>query len=218
MDVQARPEARQELDRLGVPLVPAVAVGDRVVHGWNPEGYAALLGVDWRPAPALAPAELAARLDRVLAVTADLVRALPDDRLGYTPPERARTLGDLAWHVFRLSLAFVEAMERNELPESWLGEGLPGGVTTAGGIADFGQSVRARLAGWMQTARPEAWARVVRVYYGPQSGHQLLERTAWHAAQHLRQLYELAGRLGVSPPEPLPVETLAGLPVPDALW
>ena len=42
------------MERLGVPRPPAVAIGDRVVHGWNPGGYAALLGVDYR-APVGAP-------------------------------------------------------------------------------------------------------------------------------------------------------------------
>jgi hypothetical protein len=58
----------------------------------------------------------------------------------------------------------------------------------------------------------------VQVYYGPQSGHDLLERTTWHAAQHLRQLYDLAGRLGITPPGPLPTAEFQGLPLPEALW
>ena len=58
----------------------------------------------------------------------------------------------------------------------------------------------------------------MKVYYGPQSGHDLLERTTWHAAQHLRQLYALAERLGITPPGPLPTDAFQGLPLPDALW
>ena len=59
---------------------------------------------------------------------------------------------------------------------------------------------------------------MIDVYYGPQSAHALLERTTWHAAQHLRQLYALADRLAITPPAPLPTETFAGLPLPDSLW
>ena len=58
-------------------LVPAVAVGERAVHGWNPEGYAALLGVEYREAAKLSPAELAVRLDRILANAERLVARLP---------------------------------------------------------------------------------------------------------------------------------------------
>jgi hypothetical protein len=55
---------------------------------------------------------------------------------------------------------------------------------------------------------------VLDVYYGPQSGHDLLERTVWHAAQHLRQLYILADRIGVTPRRALPVDAFQGLPFP----
>ena len=78
MDVQAEPDALAELARLGVPRVPAVAVGDRAVHGWNPPAYAALLGVPYAPAAKLPPAELAARLDRILESAQQLMRLVPE--------------------------------------------------------------------------------------------------------------------------------------------
>ena len=59
---------------------------------------------------------------------------------------------------------------------------------------------------------------MIRLYYGPQSGHDLLERRRWHAAQHLRQLYALAERLEITPPAPMPADSFQGLPLPDALW
>jgi hypothetical protein len=48
--------------------------------------------------------------------------------------------------------------------------------------------------------------------------HDLLERTTWHAAQHLRQLYVLADRIGVTPPAPMPVDAFEDLPLPASLW
>ena len=66
-------------------------------------------------------------------------------------------------------------------------------------MARYGALVRARLGGWFEGAGAGEYARVIDVYYGPQSAHDLLERTVWHAAQHLRQLYVLAGELGVGP-------------------
>ena len=53
---------------------------------------------------------------------------------------------------------------------------------------------------------------MIKVYYGPQSGHDLLERTTWHAAQHLPQLYALAERLAITPPGPMPTDAFEGLP------
>ena len=42
-----------------MPRVPAVQIGDRAVHGWNPQGYADLLGVTYKAATQLPPRELA---------------------------------------------------------------------------------------------------------------------------------------------------------------
>jgi hypothetical protein len=218
VDVQAEPAALEELRRAGVPLVPAVVAGEGAVHGWNPAGYARLLGVSYAAGPALAPAELARRLDRVLGAAEALVRAWPEPALDYTPPERARTVRDLAYHVFRLSLAFIDAMDHGELPEQWLGETAPAGMRDGVALASYGALVRGRLQGWFEGAAADEFGRTIRVYYGPQSGHELLERTAWHAAQHVRQLYDLAARLGLTPPAPLPADALSGLPLPEAVW
>ncbi len=206
------------LRRLGVNLVPAVTVGDRVAQGWNPDAYAKLLGIDYSATPKFTPAELAGRLDRILETIERFVRVVPDEQLLFIPRERKRTIGQLAFHAFRLSLAFTEAMDRGELPEGLLQEEASPEMLNSVAIASYGALVRARLRGWFEGTPESDYARIIKVYYGPQSGHALLERTTWHAGQHLRQLYDLAGRLNVKPPAPLPVETLAGLPLPAALW
>ncbi|OGK85137.1 MAG: hypothetical protein A2W08_13115 [Candidatus Rokubacteria bacterium RBG_16_73_20] len=218
MNVEDDPGALAELARLGVPLVPAVLLGERAVHGWNPAAYAELLGVRYTAPPALPPAELGVRLDRILEATQRLLVPLDARQLDYTPPERARPLRDLAYHVFRLALAFVDGMDHGELPEGWLQERAPDDLRDGPAVARYGALVRGRIAGWFEGAAPGEFARVIGVYYGPQSGHELLERTAWHAAQHLRQLHVLVGRLGGVPAAPLPADAFAGLPLPDALW
>jgi hypothetical protein len=216
--VQAQPTAFDELRRLGVPSVPAVAVGERAVHGWNPPAYAALLRVPYTAAAKFAPRELWTKLDRVLACTARLLAEIPDRDLDHIPPERARTVRDLGYHVFRLSLGFVEAMQHGELPHEWLGDKAPAEMHDGHALASYGAQVRTRLEDWVRSADEREYARTIRVYYGPQSGHDLFERTAWHAGQHLRQLYVLAERLKIRPPEPLPLDALAGLPLPEAVW
>src|SRR5437899_408472 len=114
-----------DLKRLGVNLVPAVTVGDRIAHGWNPDAYAKLLGIDYAASPKLSPTELAERLDRILETIERLVRAVPDDQILFIPAERKRTVGQLAYHAFRLSIAFADAMDRGEMPEGWLQEQAP---------------------------------------------------------------------------------------------
>ncbi|MBI2527805.1 MAG: DinB family protein [Candidatus Rokubacteria bacterium] len=216
--MEGNPAGQAELERLGIRLVPAVAVGARAVHGWNPEGYAALLGVEYRPAPRLAPAALAARLDRILATAERLVACLPEPLMGWKPPQRDRSLRDLGYHLFRVGLAFADAMHSGALPEGWLQETAPAGLSDGPALARYAALVRERLTGWFEGAGGGEYERVISVYYGPQSGHDLLERTTWHAAQHLRQLHALAIACGITPPDPLPVADFEGLPLPASLW
>ena len=198
--------------------MPAVAVGERAVQGWNPEGYAALLGVDYRAAAKLPPTVLAARLDRILANAERLVARLPESLMGWTPPQRDRTLRELGYHVFRVGLAFADGMDLGTFPEGWLQERAPADLSDGPAIARYGGLVRGRLSAWFRGAGAQEYARVISVYYGPQSGHDLLERTTWHTAQHLRQLHALAAERGVTPPDPLPAADLEGLPLPASLW
>lgn len=219
MNIEGNPAGLDEFRALGVPGVPAVALPDgRVVHGWNPPGYAALVGVDYRPPVQLSPAELAARLDRILALTGRLMVALPPAALAHKPAKRDRDLLNLGFHVFRLSLAFADGMDMGEFPETWLQERAPADLADGAAVARYGALVRGRLGGWFEGAGAGEYARVIRVYYGPQTGHDLLERTTWHAAQHLRQLHVVATELGVGLPDPLPVADFEGLPMPASLW
>ena len=216
--MQDNPAALEELKRLGVPRVPAVAVGDRVVHGWNPAGYAELVGVTYKPPVKLSPLVLAARLDRILASTEALVRLIPDDRVEWTPPERNRPLSDLGFHVFRLSLGFIEAVDRGTFPASVHAQTAPVDLRTGEGIARYGALVRGRLSGWFAGAGGDEFGRIIEAYWGPIGAHDMLERTTWHAAQHLRQLYILAGRIGVTPSAPEPIAAYEDLPLPAAIW
>lgn len=216
VNVEGNPAALEEMRRLGAPLAPAVAVGNRVVHGWNPKGVAELVGVKYVERERLSPRELAQRLDTILAAAQRAIRQVPNDKLEMKSPERDRTVRNLGYHVFRLSLGFSDAMAERRLPEEWLQEKAPPEVGDGPAIARYGQTVREHLAEWFK--RPDACEGVVETYYGPQTGHDLLERTAWHAAQHLRQLYALLGMMGISPDRPLPEKDFAGLPLPKALW
>ena len=48
--------------------------------------------------------------------------------------------------------------------------------------------------------------------------HEVLERTAWHAAQHTRQLALILESFGIEADRPLSAADLAGLPVPEEVW
>ena len=174
--------------------------------------------MDHAPVVKLPPLELGARLDRILACTGRLVASLPIRALDHEPPQRDRSVRDLAFHVFRLALAYVDGMDMGELPESWLREQAPPDLVDGPAIARYGALVRGRVSGWFEGAASSEYARTIAVYDGPRSGHDLLTRTTWQAAQHLRQLHALARDFGVTPLEPLPASDFDGLPMPSSLW
>jgi hypothetical protein len=216
VNVEAEPGAARELEARGIPRVPAVIAGDRAMHGWSPRALAELMGVPYSEPARLPPDELARRLDRVLAAAGRVLRQVPDEHLAMKTPDRDRTVRELGYHVFRLSLAFRGAMESGALLEAWIAELPPAGLGDGQAIARYGETVRAALGEWFRGASP--CEGVVQTYYGPQGAHDLLERTTWHAAQHLRQLYALLGRMGIAPDRPLGDADFAGLPLPRDLW
>ena len=166
----------------------------------------------------LSPRELGARLDRILACAGKLVGSLPIRALDYRPPPGDRGVRDLAFQIFRLALAYVDGMDMGELRASWLQEKAPPDLVDGPAIARYGALVRGRVSGWFEGAALSEYARAIQVFDGARNGHDLLERTTSHAAQHLRQLHALASDLGVTPPEPLPTSDFDGLPMPPSLW
>lgn len=216
VDVAAEPGARAELDRLGVPTVPAVVLGDAVVHGWNPRAVAALVGVRYDGGERLSPRVLAERLDRVLAAAGRLIETVEPRHLGLQHPGRDRSLHQLAYHLFRVGLSVRDAMFERRLPSTWFGEMAPDGLPDGPAVAGYGKAVRAALQSWLRTEDPIAGT--VETYYGPQTGHELLERTTWHALQHLRQLHALLEDAGAPPRAPLDPALLDGLPLPISVW
>jgi hypothetical protein len=216
VDVEAKPERLVDLKRLGIPRVPATILGDQAVHGWNPGALAALVGVEYAEPGRLPPDELARRLDLVLAAAQRAMRQVTPDGLLMKGPGRDRTLRVLGHHVFRLSAGFADAREQGRLPEGWLTEAPPDDVRDGEDIARYGEAVRARLTALFR--RPGWCDGSIETYYGTQSAHAVMERTTWHAAQHLRQIYWFLDRMGVKPDTPLTDDDLAGLPFPNEVW
>jgi hypothetical protein len=215
-DVEAEPERKRDLEPFGVPRVPATIVGDRVVHGWNPKALAELVGVTYEEREPLSPAELADRLDRVLDATQRAIRQVPAEHLGMKAPGRDRTVRQLGFHVFRLSAAYADTREQGHLAAGWFEENAPAAMADGDAVARYGEAVRRRLQEYF--SRPGWCAGQVSTYYGPQTAHEFMERTTWHAAQHLRQIYWFLDRMGVRASAPLTDIDLEGLPMPRDVW
>jgi hypothetical protein len=216
IDTELHPEAKRDLERFGIPRVPAVVVGDRAVHGWNPRGVADLVGVAYEEDEPLTLVELVRRLDTILSAAQRAVCQVPREQLLVKTPGRDRTVHQLGYHLFRVALSYRETMEQGYLSEKTFEEGPPPGIDDGASIADYGQTVRATLAQWFQ--RNDAFAGEANTYYGTQTAHDFFERTVWHTAQHLRQLYALLESMGITPEAPLTQADFRGLPLPQNVW
>lgn len=215
-DVEAEPERKKDLEPFGVARVPATIFDGRVVHGWNPRALAELVGVPWRERDPLPPAELARRLDRVLDATQRAMRQIPAEHLGMKKPGRDRSVHQLGYHVFRLSAGFVDTRVQGHLGANVYEERAPAEMADGAAVAAYGATVRARIAAY---AEQPGWCDgSVSTYYGPQTAHDFMERTTWHAAQHLRQIYWFLDQMGVAPDRPLTDADYDGLPIPREVW
>ncbi len=210
---------RDALLRLGARSVPVVAQGDRFVFAQVIGDVAAFLGLDARREPRLPPAELAARCDHVLATAVRLIRQMPDDRLESQLPNRPRSWRLLLHHVFQIVTAHLDLEEEGvSLSYERLTQPPPPEMRTSAAIADFGERVRRRLAGWWRGAAGGDFAGPVPTYFGETSRHEMFERTVWHAAQHTRQLASLLEQAGIVPDRPLSGDDIRGLPLTERIW
>ena len=172
---------------------------------------AALLQLPFDPQPALPAPELVRRLQHTLATAIRLLRQFPPANLQDRLPNRDRTSLALANHIVEIAAGYLQVAAGRAF-DAEVSAAVPAVEHQPLALAEKAGAVRATLD---SPAEPE---RVVETFYGPTTLHQVLERCAWHAAQHTRQLAMLLLRLDIEPDQPLVEADLAGLPVPANVW
>ena len=70
----------------------------------------------------------------------------------------------------------------------------------------------------METTQGVQLPEKLKTYYRDQVVEDLLERTAWHAAQHTRQLETVLDNLAIQLENRLTENDLDGLPLPDHVY
>jgi glutaredoxin len=217
IDVRAAPGAIEALAALGARSIPVVAHGTAWTYAQDLDALAAFVGVA-RTEERLAPDVLVARLAALLAAVARHARQLPDDALERTLPGRPDRAGaDLVHHVACIVDALLDAGTGGRLEFERFLERPEGASRQRAALVSRLADRREALQRWWSASagtRPAA----VETYYGVQPLHGVLERTAWHVAQHARQLQSLVEQAGLQPDVPLSARELEGLPLPDGLW
>jgi hypothetical protein len=199
--------------------VPVVSRGTDWVFGQMLKDLAAFLGVRYDPKPVLSPQELIDKLDMVMSAAQRYVAQIPAARLEDNLRNRKRSIRALCYHIFRLEEAFLEVVEDGVyLTYDVLSPPLPPHLHTTADLVTYGQQVQQRLRRWWAGFEAKDCTQEIDSYYGKQPLHNVLERHAWHPAQHVRQLMLLLQESGIEPDGPLTEADLAGLPLPRQVW
>ena len=211
--------AYAELERFGLKQVPIVTRGESWANGQVLRDVARLCGIAYGEARMLSVPQLRARLDAVLAGAARFLAQMPDAALARELPNRPRSFAQLGWHIPNIADAFLEHEAGTPLTfDSYMRVPEPDAASRDRLVA-YCEATRRRMAAWFDgPGQQRDWSARADVYYGEQTLHEFLERTVWHAGQHVRQLMWVLEGLGIQPEAPLGNETFAGLPMPEKVW
>lgn len=207
--------------KLGVQTVPVLAKGEEFVFCQNMEDVAEFVGLQGSGHTPLAPEILVGKWLEVLRAAQRYIRQIPDARLNERAIEnRDRSIRLLSHHIFRIGEAFLEtAIDDVEYQTNNANVPPPDGTCTTGEeIVAYGAGVIERLENWWAGLDDRSCRQKIRAFYGTPPMHQLLERSTWHSAQHVRQITAVLERLGIEPNGRLTHEDLAGLPLPEGVW
>src|SRR5918911_1872236 len=201
INVSARPEAMAELAELGVRTVPVVARGKDYVFAQELADVSVFVGrkVDFQRLP---PHVLYEKWQKVLAAAQRHVLQIPPERLNERATEgRDRSIRDLAYHIYQVPDAFLQAVEDGVQDlTSVYNAPPPAQVTGVEDIRDYGKAVSERLERWWRRDNERAASAKVKTYYGEQPLQHVMERC------------------GIAPNGPLTAADYAGLPMPTGLW
>lgn len=196
-----------------------VARDDRFVMGQSIREVDVFLGLKAEETGMLPPEDLVRRLDWILSAAQRYLRQLPDSEMSQELSGRPRSYRQLSHHVFQITRAFLTAATGGTLTQEEMGQAPADELKSFADIAEDGEGARqALLAWWKGTGRNTDFETSVSTYYGAQPLHDVLERTVWHTAQHVRQLMYILDRLNIAADGPLSDHELSGLPLPKEVW
>ena len=209
-----------KLRALGARSIPIVAKDGKFVFAQVIKDVVDFLELNEDTGPALSPAELAARFDRVAAAAVSSVRQMPDAALENMLPNRPRSWRVLMHHMFQIPVEFMDSLaEDRVLDYENLVAAPPEDMTTSAQIADFGEAMHRRFNVWWRDAGASLdYSKPFEAYFGTTTLHEMFERTVWHSTQHVRQVQNLLEQQGIAPADKLGLDVIEGLPLTEKVW
>lgn len=209
-----------KLRALGARSIPIVAKDGKFVFAQVIKDVVDFLELNEDTGPALSPAELAARYDRVAAAAVSSVRQMPDAALENMLPNRPRSWRVLMHHMFQIPVEFMDSLaEDRVLAYENLVAAPPDDMTTSAQIADFGEAMHLRFnVWWRDEGTALDYSKPFEAYFGTTTLHEMFERTVWHSTQHVRQVQNLLEQQGIAPADKLGLDVIEGLPLTEKVW
>jgi hypothetical protein len=205
-----------QLQKLGLRTVPVLSRGDKYIFGQNTQQIIDFVGLNEDGGPQLSVQQLHERVVKFMGAALELIPLMPYEKLDIHVPGRPRSYRTLAFHLFRVIDAFIGANKGTTLMQEMFREE-PAADANTDFLVEYGKQVRQRYLDWW-AQNDHASSKTLETYYGPQTLHELLERTTWHSGQHVRQYMMLLEKEGVSHHRPLVDTDFAKLPMPQNVW
>jgi glutaredoxin len=219
INVHGNPAGMEELRKLGARSVPIVARGGKFVFAQTLTDVIKFLNLDIRLQERLSPEELVGKIRIVLPAAARYLQQIPAEWLDQPFRNRNRPIRVLGHHVFRIVEAFLEAVgDGRELTYELIMQDAAPTLRSGEDLARYGAGVLARVDAWWENCADRGGEGMMDTYFGRHPMQVVLERTAWHPAQHTRQLMLILDTLDIEPDGRLTAADLAGLPLPDKAW
>jgi glutaredoxin len=218
VNVATNPAAMKYLASLGIRSIPVVVRDQEYTFAQSLDDVARFVGID-HAADYLPPEVLMERWKKIMEIATQAISRIPAGALDEQPkPPRARTVRDVAYHIFQVPDAFLQVVIDGL--EDWTvvaNIDAPPDIDLPGILA-YAEDKKKRVARWWDTLADRSCRQPLKMFYGVHSMHSFLERSVWHTAQHTRQILWWCKEKGIPVEQHLTDEILQGLPVPQGLW
>ena len=198
-DVYSDPEAKKEWEVLGLETLPCAVQGERHVLILHTDQLRAFLGLQVSVALASYRA-LVDAMKRILTAVEQAVLQVPSEWLADPTPNRGRDLREMVFNIHERIPPMTESLDSGAY--AWKhGDDFSRSrhFRTSEELSAYCAEVR---TAWFKRAAQvddDAAYEMVQTRRGPVTHLQLLESQAFHAAQHLRQIYLFMGQIGITP-------------------
>ena len=223
INVMDSQDGLKDLQRHGLRTIPVIMRGEDWADGQILADVARVAGIELKQTVLLPPLELVQRTRKFLVTSPSVLAAIPDSDLDQLLPQRPRSYRQLGYHIFHIFEIFLDLAENGrrvefaDFVDEENGLAKPGAHTDL--LRNYNAGIISRLDHWVRLSAGHVdYSAGADVYYGRQTLHEFLERSAWHIGQHTRQLQAVADLRGLTPSDRVESGDFDGLPMPEHVY